>query len=73
MIRSGKSVLFVNNQYLLHVISQNYSVWIINSEGSLMNYKQNVFIGLIFFHLALDSEKLVYRQDADSVMLSCTE
>ena len=38
-----------------------------------MNYKQNVFIGLIFFHLALDFEKLVYRQDAESVMLSRTE
>lgn len=70
---SGESVLFVDNRYLLHVISQNYSVWIINSEGRLMNYKQNVFIGSIFFHLALDFEKLVYRQDPESVMLSRTE
>lgn len=38
-----------------------------------MNYKQNVFIGSIFFHLALDFEKLVYRQDPESVMLSRTE
>lgn len=38
-----------------------------------MNYKQSVFTGLIFFHLALYFEKLVYRQDAESVMLSRTE
>lgn len=73
MTRNCESVLFVNNRYLLHVISADCSVWIKNCEGRLMNYKQNVFTGLIFFHLALYFENLVYRQDAESVMLSRTE
>lgn len=38
-----------------------------------MNYKQNVFIGLMCLPLALDFEKHVCREDTESVMLSCTE
>lgn len=38
-----------------------------------MNYKQNVFNGLMSLPLALDFEKHVYGEDAESFMLSCTE
>lgn len=38
-----------------------------------MNYKRNVLIGLICLPLALDFEKHVYGEDAESVMLSCTD
>lgn len=40
------------------------------NDGKLTNYKQNVFIGLMCLPLALDLEKHVYEEDAESVMLS---
>lgn len=38
-----------------------------------MNYKQKVCIGLMCLPLALDFKSHVYGEDAESVMLSCTE